>query len=112
LGLETQPGEMMAWTLQNYGAYVNDSTGGGSDTAFDTEQGPDGNFVKNFEAMWSYSFTGYIFERTNNSYMPGGDPFLRDMQKVMKLLQVIDNNAPSSIGGGGTPLQPLAPPFQ
>jgi hypothetical protein len=40
-----------------------------------------------------------------------GGSFDSDLQKVFSLLAVVDNNGPSSIGGGGTPRQPLAPPF-
>lgn len=37
--------------------------------------------------------------------------FRRDMDKIFALLAVVDNNSPSTIGGGGTPLQLLAPQF-
>jgi hypothetical protein len=31
------------------------------------------------------------------------------MQKLVSALSVVNNNAASAVGGGGTPLQPLAP---
>jgi len=34
-----------------------------------------------------------------------------DLQIIRPLLQVVNNNSPTSVGGGGTPRQPLAPPF-
>jgi hypothetical protein len=44
---------------------------------------------------------------------PGVDtPFGRDMVKIFTRLAVVDNNSPSSVGGGGTPRQPLAPPLR
>ena len=33
------------------------------------------------------------------------------MQRLMVALRVVDKNSPTSIGGGGTPRQPLAPPL-
>ena len=41
----------------------------------------------------------------------GGNIYFEDMMKVIEALHVITNNGPNSIGGGGTPRQPLAPPF-
>jgi hypothetical protein len=40
-----------------------------------------------------------------------GDLFSQQLGKLMTLLHVVDNNAPGSVGGGGTPRQPLAPPL-
>jgi hypothetical protein len=34
------------------------------------------------------------------------------MVRIFTNLHVVDNNGPGSIGGGGTPCQPLAPPFE
>jgi hypothetical protein len=31
------------------------------------------------------------------------------MKKIVQALAVVNNNTPSTIGGGGTPRQPLAP---
>lgn len=36
--------------------------------------------------------------------------WFNDFKKMMAAIKVVDNN-PGSIGGGGTPRQPLAPPF-
>jgi hypothetical protein len=33
------------------------------------------------------------------------------MRKIFTALHVVDNNSPETIGGGGMPLAPLAPPF-
>ncbi len=43
LGLETAPGRMLAWTLQNYGAYVADNTAR-SVFSIETEDGPSGRW--------------------------------------------------------------------
>jgi len=101
MGLETEPGRQLAWTLQNYGAYIDDSTG---EPAFviDAETGPDGSLDAQFQADWGFP----IAQRA------GWDlPWSRDIQRLMTALSVVDNNSPTSIGGGGTPRQPLAPPL-
>jgi hypothetical protein len=38
-------------------------------------------------------------------------PWGNDMLILFHALYLVDNNGPSSIGGGGTPVQPLAPPI-
>lgn len=102
LGLETEPGRQLAWTLQNYGAYVVEDT---YEPAFGIaiENGPDGSLAKQFEADY-----GVAFEQRANS----NTPWSRDVQKLTQALYVVNNNSPTSIGGGGTPRQPLAPFLQ
>lgn len=99
MGLETQPGKMLAWTLQNYGAYIVDDTGGPG-IAFSAENGPDGSFRAQFKADWGYEFEQRVRDNT---------PWVRDMQRIVKALNVVTNNSATTIGGGGTPMQPLAP---
>ena len=99
MGLETEPGRQLAWTLQNYGAYIDDSLGEPS-FAIDAEEGANGSALTQFQADW-----GFPMEQRVNS----NSPWSRDMQRLMTALYVVDNNSPTSIGGGGTPLQPLAP---
>jgi hypothetical protein len=101
LGLETAPGRMLAWTLQNYGAYVADNT---AQSAFsiETEDSPGGSVVSQFQQTW-----GFPFEAPAGN----GTPWSHDINVILANLAVVANNSPSSIGGGGTPLQPLAPPI-
>lgn len=40
-----------------------------------------------------------------------GGTWRNDLMTVFVALSVIENNSPTSIGGGGTPRVPLAPPF-
>ena len=98
LGLTTAPAQQLAWTLQNYGAYLVDDTAWAA-TAICTEQGPNGNFTDQFQSDWGYTID------TNGTT----GAFAVDMAKVIAALNVVDNNSATSIGGGGTPLQPLAP---
>jgi hypothetical protein len=101
LGLRTAPAQMLAWTLQNYGAYVVDSAGSVNRFQICAELGPAGDFERQFQQDWGFPMTP-----SSTSH-----PFAQDMLTIIPLLQVVDNNGPSSIGGGGTPLQPLAPPL-
>jgi hypothetical protein len=101
LGLKTEVARMIAWTLQNYGAYLVD------DTAWDVyamivEQGPEGDFLDQFKHDWGFDFGTY---HTRDS------DWEKDIYKLYSLLHVVDNNGPNSVGGGGTPRQPLAPAF-
>lgn len=102
LGLETEPARQLAWTLQNYGAYIVDDTYGPS-FGLNVENGPDGSLPQQFKADW-----GYDFEQRVNS----NSSWSRDMQRLALSLSVVDNNRPDNIGGGGTPRQPLAPIFR
>ena len=98
--LETEAAVRLAWTLQNYGGYVVDDTFSNNyGVAF--ERGPNGRAKDLFQADWGFSPTIYS----------GSHPWLRDMKRLFSQLQVVDNNGPSSVGGGGTPREPLAPPF-
>jgi hypothetical protein len=99
LGLETQPGKMLAWTLQNYGAYIVDDTGTPA-FAINVENGPDGSFRTQFKADWGFEFEQRVRDNT---------PWVRDMQRIVRALNVVKNNSATTIGGGGIPLQPLAP---
>lgn len=104
LGLESEPGKLLAWTLQNYGGYVVDATSTG--VYFAAEHGADGNFDEGFTKKWGYSFEGRLRDGTRSGK---NDAWVRDVQRVVEALHVVANNGPSSIGGGGTPRQPLAP---
>jgi hypothetical protein len=56
-----------------------------------------------FRNDWGYD----LEQRVNNN-----SSWSRDMQKLITALSVVNNNSPTSIGGGGTPRQPLAPALQ
>jgi hypothetical protein len=101
LGLETAPARMLAWTLQNYGAYVVDNAAR-SVFSIETEDGPNGSVVNQFQQTWGYPFQA-----------PAGSdtPWSHDINVIIANLAVVANNGPLSVGGGGTPLQPLAPPI-
>jgi len=104
--LETVVGGKLAWTLQNYGGYI-------VDDSYDVpSQGVPGNRQGicmeqgvNTDLNETYGFFFPVYCNVNT-------PILRDLNKIFASLKVVTNNSPTSIGGGGKPLQPLAPPFE
>ncbi|MES2743515.1 MAG: discoidin domain-containing protein [Pseudomonadota bacterium] len=98
LALETEPARQLAWTLQNYGAYIVDDTWG-PNFALNAEHGPAGSFRAQFKA--DYGLDLEVWGPVTS--------WARDIQKIMRALHVVNNNSASSIGGGGTPRQPAAP---
>jgi hypothetical protein len=120
MGLETEPARQIAWTLQNYGAYQVDCTPAQT-CAFGVEIGPAGDFRTQFLADWGFPMRREAYTDANILQLrrdfTGWDdgrntgPWIRDLDRVFSNLHVVINNGPNSIGGGGTPRQPLAPPF-
>lgn len=101
LGLETEAALILARALQDYGAYVVDNTAWDV-YALVTEWGPGGRRVnEEVEMHWGHA----IKERSKDT------PFANDMDRIFLNLYVVDNNGPESVGGGGNPRVPLAPPF-
>jgi hypothetical protein len=99
LRLETAPARQLAWTLQNYGAYiVDDAYAPGFD--FNVEDGPDGSVQEQFKADWGFDMAQRVGQ---------GTAWVRDMQKIVEALHVVDNNSARRVGGGGAPRVPLAP---
>ncbi|GAA4916937.1 hypothetical protein EV188_104561 [Actinomycetospora succinea] len=99
LGLQTEPARQIAWTLQNYGAYVVDDTYGPS-FALNAEHGPGGNTRTQFRNDYGLDF---------EVYASAPNAWSRDLQRLRTALAAVDNNSPTSVGGGGTPRQPLLP---
>ncbi len=100
LGLETGAAAMLAFTLQNYGGYVVDDTAWPV-YALCVELGPDGDFTQQFQSDWGFTMT----PSSKNT------PWARDMDRLFGALAVVDDNTAATPGGGGTPLQPAAPPL-
>jgi hypothetical protein len=100
LGFETEPARILAHCFQDYGAYIVD------DTAWDvyaiiTEWGPASRVKDEFKEVW-----GVDINPADRNH-----PWSRDMDRIFLNLHVVNNNSPESIGGGGTPRVPLAPPL-
>lgn len=96
LGFETPQGRKIAQAHQDYGAYiVDDSVDPGT---FDVHR-----LNVEIDVLTEYPEidTGYTTDT----------PFGRDMNRIFTRLALVDNNGPSSIGGGGTPRCEAAPRF-
>lgn len=92
LGLDTEPARKIFYALQNYGGYVVD------DTAWEAHSvGIEAGVLQEFEYAYGYSFEG-----TSGS-------FYDDMMAIFGALNVVTNNGPNRIGGGGDPLVPFSP---
>jgi len=95
LNLQTPPGIKLFSALQNYGAYVVDDAGWDAHY-FCIEKG----VFEEFRATYGYEFSG------------SSGAFYNDHIKLFKALQIVDNNEPNKVGGGGIPRAPLAPPIK
>jgi hypothetical protein len=91
---------MIAWTLQNYGAYCVDDTGR-SVYSIATETGPKGAVTDQFRSAWGFPFVSGANDTA----------WARDVATIFAHLDVVDNNSPATIGGAGARLQPYAPRF-
>jgi hypothetical protein len=102
LGLRTEPGRQLAWTLQNYGAYIVDGRSGPG-ININVDEGADGSKLKEFSDDFHIDF----HQRWGN-----GNPWMQDVEQLISALEVVKNNAAGTqASGGGTPLQPLSPPL-
>ena len=94
IGLTTDFGKRVAWAVQNYGMYVVDELYGSWDPiAMAVEYGVN----EALDARYGSSLEGGAIART--------------WRRIYAQLSVITNNSSTSVGGGGTPRQPLAPPI-
>jgi hypothetical protein len=93
LQLKTSVAKKIFTALQNYGAYISDDSG------WDNY-----DWCMSREVITELQANGIIVYGTSGDYFD-------DMQKIIAQLYIIDNNTATSIGGGGTPRKPLAPPI-
>jgi hypothetical protein len=98
VNVTTVPGQKLLFVLQNYGGYLCDDTYANRGTV-NTEHG----VTDEFQAAYGYAF---------NSVSTGpGAAWHADMLALFRSLHVVINNSNRTVGGGGTPLQPLPPPI-
>jgi len=112
--LQTEPARIIARAAQDYGVYAVD------DTAWDVfallvEEGPQGSVAGEFRDAYGYE----LGEDTVG--LDCTDPsdacrWSQDMWTILNNLNVVDNNAATTIGGGptsdtGNRRAPMAPPF-
>lgn len=101
LKFESKPGRILAEAFKDYGAYVVDDTYRDA-WALSTSREIDGRFSEAFKKGWGFNFATKGID----------NEWTRDVEKIFRNLYVVDNNGPRSIGGGGKPRKPLAPPFK
>jgi hypothetical protein len=94
LGLTTAPGKKLFHALQDYGGYIVDDA---ADPSYNLA-------VENGVKQQFLAVYGYDFDTSSPS------PWFNDFKAIFGTLQVVANNGPTSIGGGGTPRAPLAAP--
>jgi hypothetical protein len=99
LGLRLEASVKIARALQDYGAYIVDDPVA-SAYGIAVERSPKGRVVDEFEKAYGQAFWS------------SSGPWADDMRKVFTQLAVVDNNGPTSMGGGGKQRRPLAPPFR
>ncbi len=103
LGLETKPARRLAGAWQDYGAYVVDNAGfddGWGQNLLAVEHGVASEMLDAGISLSSYSDTGWA-----------DTPWNRDMNRLFEELRQVTNNTSESVGGGGVPRRPLAPPL-
>jgi hypothetical protein len=93
LGITSPIGSKVFQALQNYGAYVVDTTGADFNSLC-VEQNAETEFK---------NATGHAIEQDS--------ALTADFNRMIAIVKVVDNNSPTSIGGGGVPRAPLAPAF-
>ena len=102
--LATAPARTILNALVVYGAYLVDDTAGDS-AAICAEPAAIVELQTAFNISINISHSAMP-----HSEGPTGD-FFRDIVAIFQNLHAITNNSPSSIGGGGVPLAPPAPPI-
>ncbi len=93
LGLTSIAGQKIFQAMQDYGAYIVDDSG------------------------WDYNYlcveqSAEVEYSTVTGHDLSGDAALQaDFTKIIANVKVVNNNGANSIGGGGSPRQPLPPPI-
>jgi hypothetical protein len=120
LGLQTEPGMILATALQDYGAYVgNDSTrpvdsivtevgAGGSVAGYQPDTSAADFVPGQFQADWGYPF---VTPATTDPGYQADLPWTEDVATIFAHLEIVTNNGPTSVGGGGVPIVSPAPPL-
>lgn len=98
LGITNPVALKLFYALQDYGVYVTD------DTHWNHYDIP----MESGVAEEVQASLGINIKNWGNST----DGYYQDVMKLLTNLNVVTNNGPNSIGGGGKPRQPLAPPFK
>lgn len=105
LTMTTVAGAKIKQALTDYGGYIVDDTGAGNSVAFCMESDVNAELRK----AYGYTMT-YPHGVSGNAADPGNGLYA-DLTALLQSLHAVTNNAPASIGGGGTPRVPTKPPI-
>lgn len=97
----TIPGRLIRDALTTYGGYIVDDTA-------DNTAAVCMDAAVTVELQAAYGFSVDI---ANPLTPTQGGQFYADLVAIFRALHVVTNNGPASIGGGGTPMGPIAPPI-
>lgn len=100
--MRTEPGRIICQTFKDRGAYIVDSGWDtGSPAYLPVEHGPAGSPETEFASLFGF---GMFTSNPNTSWA-------LDWRDIITDAQVVMNNGPTTVGGGGTPRLPLSPPI-
>lgn len=92
--LNTEPAKILFQAMQDYGVYFVEDSGWDS---------------------WDLVVEHGVADELNTHYgikvRAFEGPWFEDLNTLIRLLQVVTNNGPYSVGGGGIPRRPMAPPI-
>jgi hypothetical protein len=100
--IQTVLGKKILRVLTDYGGYPDDDTAANS-AAYNVEAGV------HAEVEATYGIK--LGEGSISANGGPGDPYYSDLLAIYQGLHIVDNNGPYSIGGGGVPRRPPAPPI-
>jgi len=110
--LQTEPARIIGRAAQDYGIYAVD------DTAWDVfallvEEGTEGSVASEFRKAYGHDVEGPELNCVDTSE---SCKWSQDMWTILEALNVVDNNSPTTIGGGpnrdaANRRAPMAPPF-
>lgn len=105
LTMRTAVGRKIKQALVDYGGYVVDDTGSGNTAAICMDA------AVNTEMRETYGYTMTYPAGVSARTSDPGRPLYQDLLLLFQHLHAVVNNAPSSVGGGGTPRVPTKPPI-
>ncbi|MBI5288989.1 MAG: hypothetical protein HY873_08445 [Chloroflexi bacterium] len=102
-GMETEVGRRLFYAFQNYGAYVvDDLVWNGTAYAIHVERGVRQEVL---------AASGIDIDNATPACGGVCGAYWRDWHRIWLNLKVVTNNGPTSVGGGGSPRVPKAPPI-
>jgi len=95
IGIKSLVGKKLFAALQDYGAYVSDDSG-----------------WDDYDLCMEAGVEEEVRRQTSLSVSGSSGEYFEDMMRLVMHLSIVDNNTPTTIGGGGVRRRPLAPPFR